>query len=157
MTPLNTTLHIAPVELHKTKQLTPDGKYYLCFQINSKSPHAAQCVKLMILNKAIDYILSIDKFEQKGVVIKGMLQSMRLEDHIKTIGIDQSLSNSSYFEQFVLNNIKKIYQNAGKCDDQKNLKDILDAAMVLTPEEITDDIPHVPMTSTSVKKPSARK
>ena len=45
LTPLNTTLHIAPVELHKTKQLPPSGKEYLCFQINSKPPHAAQCVK----------------------------------------------------------------------------------------------------------------
>ena len=27
---------------------------------------------------------------------------------------------------------KKIYQHAGKCDDQKNLKDNLDSAMVYT-------------------------
>ena len=33
-----------------------------------------------------------------------------------------------------MNNIKKIYQHAGKCDDQQDLKDILDAAMVSTPE-----------------------
>ena len=53
--------------------------------------------------------------------------------------------------------MKKIYQHAGKCDDQKNLKDILDAAMVSTPEEVTYKSPNVPMTSTPVKKPSARK
>ena len=58
-------LPIAPVELHKSKQLPPSGKEYLCFQINSKSPHAAQCVKSQILNKAIDYILYIDTFEQQ--------------------------------------------------------------------------------------------
>ena len=40
------------------------------------------------MNNAIDYILSIDTFEQKRVVIKGILQSPRLEDHMKTIGID---------------------------------------------------------------------
>ena len=68
MKPLNTTLPIAPVELHKTKTLPPAGKEYFCFQINSKYPHAAQCVKSWILNKAIDYILSIDKFEQQCVV-----------------------------------------------------------------------------------------
>ena len=45
LTLLNTTLHIASVELHKIKQLPPAGKEYLCFQINSKSPHDAQCVK----------------------------------------------------------------------------------------------------------------
>ena len=28
---------------------------------------------------------------------------------------------------------KNIYQHAGKCDDQQNLKYILDAAMLLTP------------------------
>ena len=52
---------------------------------------------------------------------------------------------------------KKIYQHAGKCDNQKNLKDILDAAMVSTTEGVTDDSPNVPMTSMPVKKPSARK
>ena len=40
---------------------------------------------------------------------------------------------------------------------QKNLKDILDAAMVSTPEGVTYNCPNVPMTSTPVKKPSARK
>ena len=64
-----------------------------------------------------------------------MLQSPRLEDYMKTIGIDQSLFNrSSSFEHKILNNIKNIYQHAVKCDNQKNLEDILDAAMVLTPE-----------------------
>ena len=56
-----------------------------------------------------------------------------------------------------MNNIKKIYQHAGKCDDQQNIKDIIDAAMVSTPEGVTYDIPNMPMTSTPVKKPSARK
>ena len=59
-----------------------------------------------------------------------MLQSPRLEDYMKTIGIDQSLFNrSSSFEQIFFNNIKNIYQHAVKCDNQKNLEDILDAAM----------------------------
>ena len=56
-----------------------------------------------------------------------------------------------------MDNIKKIYQHAGQCDDQQNLKDILDAAMVSTPEWITDNSHNVPMTSAPVKKPSARK
>ena len=56
-----------------------------------------------------------------------------------------------------MNNIKYIYQHAGKCDDQQNLKNILDATMVSTPEVVTYDSPNVPMTSTPVKKPSARK
>ena len=76
---------------------------------------------------------------------------------MKTIGIDQSLLKRSSFEHKRLNNIIYIYQHAGKCDDQQNLKDILDATMVLNTEEVTEDSPNMPMTSTPVKKPSARK
>ena len=50
-----------------------------------------------------------------------------------------------------------IYQHAGKCDDQQNLKDIIDAAILSTPYGVTDNSPNVHMTSTPVKKPSARK
>ena len=52
---------------------------------------------------------------------------------------------------------KKIYQHAGKCDDQQNLKDILDSSMVYTPEGVTDNIPNVTMKSTPVNKLSYRK
>ena len=58
-----------------------------------------------------------------------MIQSPRLEDHMKTIGFDQSLCDRYYFEHRCFNNTKKIYQHAGKCDDQQNLKNIPDAAM----------------------------
>ena len=85
-------------------------------------------------------------------MIKDILKSPRLEDHMETIGINQSLGNSSSFEQNFLNNIKKIYQHAGKSDDQQNLKDVLDAAKVLNTEEVTYDILHVTMTSTQFKK-----
>ena len=86
-----------------------------------------------------------------------MLRSSRLEDHMKTIGIDQSLCTRSSFEHKFMNNIKKIYQHAGKCDNQQNLKDNLYYDMVLTPELVTYNSPNVHMISTSVKKPSARK
>ena len=56
-----------------------------------------------------------------------------------------------------MNNIKNIYQHAGKCDDQQNLKDIIDAAILSTPERFTDNSPNVHMTSSLVKKPSDRK
>ena len=62
LTPLITTLPIAPIESPKTMELPPVVKEYLCFHVNSKSPHAAQCVKSRILNKAIDAILSIEIF-----------------------------------------------------------------------------------------------
>ena len=56
-----------------------------------------------------------------------------------------------------MNNIKEIYQHASKCDDQQNLKDIIDYAMVYTPEGAKDNSPNAPMTSTPVKTPSYRK
>ena len=76
---------------------------------------------------------------------------------MKTIGMDQSSFNSSSFEHRCMNNIKKIYEHTGKCDDQQNLKDIIDAAILSTPEGFTDHSPNVHTTSTLVKKPSARK
>ena len=96
-------------------------------------------------------------FEQQCVVIKCILQLSHLEDNTKTIDIDQSSSARSYFEHRCMNNIKKIYQHAGKCDDQQNLKDIIDAAILSTPEGVTDNSLNVHMSSKPVKKPSASK
>ena len=56
-----------------------------------------------------------------------------------------------------MNNTKNIYQHAGKCDDQKNLNNILDVAMVYTPEEITYVSPILRKIPTTVNKSSARK
>ena len=72
-----------------------------------------------------------------------MLQSSCLEDNMNTIGIDQSLFKFSSFEHNFLNSIKKIYQHAGKFGDQQNLKDIIDADMVSTPEGDTDNSPNL--------------
>ena len=73
------------------------GKEYMCFKIDAKSAQAAKCVKYIIMTKFIDCVLLICTFEQKCVVIKGMIQSTRLKYHIKNIGIDQSLGNSAFF------------------------------------------------------------
>ena len=70
------------------------------------------------MTKVIDYVISIDTFEQKCVVLKGMLQSPRLKDHVHTIGIHPSLSNNTIYEHKCLENIKKLYKQAGKCDNQ---------------------------------------
>ena len=83
-----------------------------------------------------------------------MLQSSRLEDHMKTIGIEQSSFTRSSFEHRCMNNIKKIYQHAGKCDDQQNLKDIIDADILSTPEGVTDNIPNVHMTKNNTFTPT---
>ena len=89
------------------------------------------------------------------MVIKCLFQSSRLEDHMNTIGIDQSSFSRSSFEHRCMNNIKKIYEYAGKCDDQQNLKDIIDAAILYITEGVTYNSPNVPMSSTPVKKQSA--
>ena len=52
---------------------------------------------------------------------------------------------------------KKLYKQAGKCDNQKKIKNILQAAMVSTPEGFTDNSLISLMSSTLVKKPSAQK
>ena len=102
--------YIASFHLQTTNKLPPDGKEYWCFQINGKSSHAAQCFKSRIIDKAADYILYIDTFEQQYIVIKGVLKLPRLEDCMKTICIDKSLSNRPSVENKYFNNIKKIYQ-----------------------------------------------
>ena len=106
---------------------------------------------------AIISILYIDTFEQQCIVNKCMLQTSRFEDYMKTIGIDRSSFTMFYFEHICMNNIKKIYQHAGKCDDQQNLNDIIDAAILSTPEGVTDNSSNASFTSSPVNKPSARK
>ena len=61
----------------------------MCFLKEGKYDQAASCIKSRIMTKVIDYVLSIDTFEQKYVVLKGMLQSPRLKYHVQTIGIYQ--------------------------------------------------------------------
>ena len=110
----------------------------MCFQIDGKFAQEAKCVKSRIMTKVIGCVLYIDTFEQQCVMRKCMLQSPRLKDNIKAIDIDESLINSALFEHIWLQNIKKLYKYAGKCDNQQQLKEILEAAMVSTPEGFTN-------------------
>ena len=107
--------------------------------------------------KLVDSVLLIDTFEQKCVVLKVMFQSPRLKDTVQTIVIEKSLSNNALYEHKYLENIKKLYKQAGKCDYQQQFKDMLDADMVSTPEVFTNVSPISPMTSTPVKKKRAQK
>ena len=70
-----------------------------------------------------------------------LLKSERLEQHMFVIGVDQSLSNSSMHEYRCLENNKKLYTSAVKCDDKKQYKYILRAAMVSNPEGLTENSP----------------
>ena len=74
------------------------------------------------MTKVIDSILSIDKFEQLYVVLKVMLQFPCLKDHMKTIGIYQSVINGASFEQKLLNNIKRYINMLVSGITNKNLK-----------------------------------
>ena len=76
---------------------------------------------------------------------------------MKNIGIDQSLSTNALYEHKCLQKINKLYKHSGKCDDQQQLKDILEAAMVSIREGFTDNSPRSPVAPTLVKKPSAIK
>ena len=113
--------------------------------------------KTSIATNAIDYVLSVDKFEHQFVVLKGMLQPPRLKYHVHTIGIHSSLSNNAMYEHKCLQNIKKIYKQAGKCDGKQQFKDILEADMVSTHKGLNNNSPISPMISTLLKKSRAKK
>ena len=129
----------------------------MCFQNNGKTAQAARCSKSRIMNKAIDYVLSVDTFKQQCVVRKGILQSPRLKYHVQTIVIEQYLSSNAIYEHKFLEKIKKLYKQAGKCDDQQQFENIFEDAIVYTPEGFTSDSPIYPMKSTPVKKPCDRR
>ena len=74
------------------------------FQNNGKTDQAVRFIKSSIMTNMIDSVLSIDTFEQ-CVVLKGMLQSPRLKDHVQTIVIYQSLIKNDIYEHKCLQNI----------------------------------------------------
>ena len=129
----------------------------MCFQKDGKIDQAARCIKSRILTKVVDYVLLVDKFEQQCVVLKCMLIFPWLKDHVQTLVIDQYLSNNALYEHQCLENIKKLYKQAGRCDSQQQFKHIIEDAMVFTTEVFTDGSPIYHMTSTPVNKPHARK
>ena len=122
-----------------------------------KSDQAARCIKSRIMTKVIEYVLSIDTFEQQCVMPKGMLKSTQLKYQKNTIGIDPSLSNNTIYEHKCLENIKKLYKQADKCENQQQFKDIFEAAMVSTPEGFSENINISLMTSTPDKNPHGQK
>ena len=85
-------------------------------------------------------------FNNNFLCLKVFLNHMK--DHVQTTGIDVSLNNYSIYEHKCLENIKTLYKQAGKCDDQQQLKDIFEDVMVSTPVVSTDNSPISPMTTT---------
>ena len=72
-----------------SSKLPAYGKEYICFHIGGKYVHAAQCAKSQALTKFIGSILDIESFEQKCVIMKGLLQLDWIKQRMATIGIDQ--------------------------------------------------------------------
>ena len=62
--------------------LSPIGKEYIYFQKDGKTAQAARCIKSSIITQVVDYILYIDIFKQQCVVLKVILKSPRLKDHV---------------------------------------------------------------------------
>ena len=124
-----------------------DGKY----------AHADQGAKSKAFTKIINFIIEIKSFEKHFVVLKGLLWSDIVKQHIVTIGIDQLLSNKAMYKHRYLENIKKLYTSAGKYDDQKQYKDILEADMVSTNDRFTYNSPMSPRPYMTFKYSSAIK
>ena len=78
------------------------------FQKYGKSAHDAQWDKSRVLIKVIDNIVGIDSFDQKYVIIKGLLQSELLKQHLVIIVVYQSLSNSALYRKRCFENTKKL-------------------------------------------------
>ena len=81
---------------------------------------------------------------------------MRLKYQVQTIVIHPFLRNNAIYKYKGLENIKNIYKQSGKCDDHQQFKDILDTDMVYTPEGFTNNSTIPTMTSSPVKKASAK-
>ena len=95
--------------------------------MGGKTTHDAQCFKSCKWTKVIDLILEIELFEQQCVIIKGLLKSYRIEQHMVTIGIDKLLSKCEIYKHGCLEDTKKLYTSSGKWDDKMQFKAILEA------------------------------
>ena len=94
--------------------------------MGGKTAQDTQYLKSRALTRVIDLILDIESFEQQYVILKGLFQLDLLKQHMVTIGIDQQLSNCTVYEHRCLENIKKLYTYAGKCDNQLDFKAIIE-------------------------------
>ena len=103
------------------------------------------------MTKFIDLIIEIHSFDKQCVIIKGLLQPKLLKQHMVTIVVGQSSSNSKTYEHRCLENIKKLYKSSGKYDDQQQKKYIKEAATVSTPEIFNKKILMPPIQSMTVK------
>ena len=86
-----------------------------------------------------DFILRVESFEKKYVIIEYLLHSKQLKQYMVTIVVDQSLSNIAMYENSCLENIKKLYITTGKYDGKQQYKTIIEAEMVWTADGFTNN------------------
>ena len=79
------------------QKLLPYGKNNIYFKMDGKTTHDSQCSKSHVLTKLIGLILDIESFE-KMCHSKRFVAVRTTEKNMVTIGVDQSLSNSSMYE-----------------------------------------------------------
>ena len=68
------------------------------------------------------------------LLLKGFLQSEWKKQHLVIIWVEQSLSNSAMYEHRRMENIKELYKNYDKCNNQRQYKKIIESVMVSTPD-----------------------
>ena len=101
-------------------------------------------------------LLLLNHLIRNVFLLKVHCSNNNLKQHIVTIGVYLSLSNSAIYEHRCLENIKKFYKYDGKCEDQQQYKDIIRATMVYTLERFTDYSPISPGQYMTVKMSSAK-
>ena len=74
------------------------------------------------LLRPLNYIGSL---ENKCSIFKRILKSEQLKQHIIAIVLGQLLSNSDMYEHRCLENIKKLFKSAGKCENHSQYKAII--------------------------------
>ena len=99
----------------------------------------------------------IGSFEQKCLIIKGVLQSEKLKQHIFTIEIYQLLSNSALYEHTWSKNIKMLYKCSGGFYDRHNYKAIVEVYIVSAPEWLTKYSPMDVVKLINLNNPSTSK
>ena len=127
------------------------------FPNRRKTARAAHCAKSGAMNKVIGFIIDIESFEKKCVILKGVLHSELLKQYMVIIEIYQSLRNKILYGHICLGNIHKLYKSSETFEDQKHYKGIIESDMVSTTAGFTDNSPISPGPSVKFKKPSARK
>ena len=116
----------------------------MCFQKDGKTTQAARCIISRIMNKVIVYVISIDTFEKNCVLLKGMLQSPQLKDHVHTIGIDQYLSNNGMYEHKCLENIKNYSNKLVSMATRNNSKILLRMLCFLLLKDSPTTVQYLP-------------